>query len=37
MLNVLQNNYRKISVQEICQTNMWEKSDHFEKNHLQRN
>ena len=37
MLNVFQNNCREISVQQICQTNIWVETDHFEKNHLQRN
>ena len=37
MLNVLQNNCRKIAVQQICQTNIWAKTDQLEKNRLQRN
>ena len=37
ILNVLQNNCRKIAVQQICQTNIWAKTDQLEKNRLQRN
>ena len=36
MLNVLQNNCRKIAVQQICQTNIWAKTDQLEINRLQR-
>ena len=31
MLNVFQNNCRKISVQQICQTNIWVETDHLKK------
>ena len=35
ILNVLQNNCRKIAVQQICQTNIWAKTDQLERNRLQ--